>query len=242
MSKWLLTAILVLVPTTASFGFVRGDANDDGSIDIGDAVSILAVLFNPGTDPLECPDVGDVNDDGAFDISDAIYLLSTLFLPGSPAPLPPFPDDGNDPTPDSLTPDCAPVGPTGPRGFFNIDQGGDSGAAPGEYLIFDQATWEDFWIDHAGGTAPFVDFSLDAVVAVVRSYPNLEHCIDIVSLNDNGVSTDIGVRHYEEQLPCAFFLLPTTPYHIVRWENASMVIPFTAVSEQLVGVCPLPCP
>jgi hypothetical protein len=50
-----------------------------------------------------CLDAADGNDDGALGLTDAIYVLSHLFL-GGPAPPPPFPAPGADPTPDGL--DC----------------------------------------------------------------------------------------------------------------------------------------
>ncbi|MCA8960508.1 MAG: hypothetical protein KDC38_08345, partial [Planctomycetes bacterium] len=50
-------------------GFDRGDCNVDGSFDISDAVSLLGVLFVPGSPPPACDDACDTNDDGAQDIS-----------------------------------------------------------------------------------------------------------------------------------------------------------------------------
>jgi hypothetical protein len=82
--------------------FIRGDANGDGAIDIGDAVAILAALFTSG--PSLCPDAEDGNDDGARDISDPVYLLSYLFAFAAPPPPPfgAFPAGcGVDPTPDA---------------------------------------------------------------------------------------------------------------------------------------------
>jgi IPT/TIG domain-containing protein/FG-GAP repeat protein/dockerin type I repeat protein len=82
--------------------FLRGDANRDGAVDISDAVTIISFFFIGGETPA-CQDAVDVNDSGTIDLSDAIYLLGSLFL-GQPAPLAPFPDAGQDPTPDDL--DC----------------------------------------------------------------------------------------------------------------------------------------
>lgn len=80
--------------------FIRGDSNTDAILDISDAVSLLNYLFL-GTFKINCEDSGDANDDGILDLSDAIYILGHLFL-GSPAPLPPFPAAGPDPTRDAL--------------------------------------------------------------------------------------------------------------------------------------------
>ena len=87
--------------------FRRGDANDDGSIDLSDVVFHLGALFIPGSKDVFCADAADVNDDGQLDVSDPIYLLGSLFIPGSPAvPLPSI-GCGFDPTDDPLA--CNPV-------------------------------------------------------------------------------------------------------------------------------------
>ena len=80
--------------------FVRADANADGTVDIADAIFLLANLFGGGPSPI-CMDSGDTNDDGNIDIADAIYILAFLFG-GGPVPPPPFPDCGFDPTADTL--------------------------------------------------------------------------------------------------------------------------------------------
>ena len=77
-------------------GFIRGDANGDATVDGADAVSIL---FSQGPGP--CADALDANDDGAVDIADAVYVLGYLFSQGTPPPAP-FPNEGTDPTPDTL--------------------------------------------------------------------------------------------------------------------------------------------
>jgi len=81
-------------------GFVRGDANGDGQLNISDAVQILLVLF--AAKPTDCFDALDTNDSGDVNIADAVYLLSYLFA-GGESPPPPFPIPGDDPTPDDLT-------------------------------------------------------------------------------------------------------------------------------------------
>ena len=83
-------------------GFVRGDINSDGSINIADAVSLLAGLFTGGT--IGCADAADCNDDGAVNIADAVYQLSNLFSGGPDMPPPSGPNCGSDPTTDTL--DC----------------------------------------------------------------------------------------------------------------------------------------
>lgn len=80
--------------------FIRGDANGDGAVDIGDPIAVLGVLFQG--DPLgTCMVALDGNGDSALDIADAIYLLSFLFAGGPPPPAP-FPAPGGGPF------ECAP--------------------------------------------------------------------------------------------------------------------------------------
>ena len=81
--------------------FVRGDANEDGLVDLSDAVKIVFALF--GGQLLGCEDAADVDDSEALDITDAIYLLDFLYREGS-APPAPFPGVGPDPSGEVL--DC----------------------------------------------------------------------------------------------------------------------------------------
>jgi hypothetical protein len=63
---------------------------------------LLGYLFLGGVAPL-CLDAADVNDSGVLDLSDAVHLLNHLFSGGPPPPLP-YPEEGQDLTPDDL--DC----------------------------------------------------------------------------------------------------------------------------------------
>jgi hypothetical protein len=84
--------------------FIRGDINDDTSVNLPDAIFSLSALFVPGSSPATCLDAADMNDDGSFNLPDAIYLLSALFVPGSPAVPDPVGSCGADPTDDTI--DC----------------------------------------------------------------------------------------------------------------------------------------
>lgn len=76
--------------------FARGDANQDGNIDIGDPITILAHLFGPPGPDLDCDDAGDAQNDGNVDIGDAIYMLDySISMTGPPPPYP-FPECGYD--------------------------------------------------------------------------------------------------------------------------------------------------
>jgi len=88
--------IVTGVPT-----FIRADSNNDGTVDISDAINTLGYLFS-GTGSLTCQDAADANDSGILDISDPIFTLGFLFL-GAPVAIPtPYPTLGPDPTPDPL--------------------------------------------------------------------------------------------------------------------------------------------
>ncbi len=80
--------------------FVRGDANDDGGVNLSDAIYTLEYLFQGGPVPA-CEDAADVNDDADLNLSDAVYLILHLFVSGAP-PAAPYPDAGLDPTPDGV--------------------------------------------------------------------------------------------------------------------------------------------
>ena len=81
--------------------FTRGDLNQDGTVNLPDAIYGLSALFLPGSPFPECADSASCNDDGSFNLPDAVYLLSALFVPNSP----PFNEPmncGTDPPNDAL--------------------------------------------------------------------------------------------------------------------------------------------
>ncbi|MEC9477301.1 MAG: DNRLRE domain-containing protein [Planctomycetota bacterium] len=71
--------------------FRRGDGNQDGSVDITDAIQVLVILF--GNLPSDCPPALDFNGDGELDIADVIAELNFIFQ-GGPAPVAPYPECG----------------------------------------------------------------------------------------------------------------------------------------------------
>jgi hypothetical protein len=60
-----------------------GDVNDDGNVDVSDAVYLINYAFagGPAPDPL---DSGDVNCDLNVDVSDAVYIINYAFAGGPP--------------------------------------------------------------------------------------------------------------------------------------------------------------
>ena len=65
-------------------GYLLGDANGDGIIDLADIVYLINYLYKggPPPDPL---DAGDANCDGVVDLADIVYLVNYLYK-GGPAP------------------------------------------------------------------------------------------------------------------------------------------------------------
>ncbi|MBD3381297.1 MAG: hypothetical protein GF404_03765 [candidate division Zixibacteria bacterium] len=59
-----------------------GDANNDGNIDVSDAVYIINYAFVGGPDPVPVLEVGDANCDASVDVSDAVYIINFAFAGG----------------------------------------------------------------------------------------------------------------------------------------------------------------
>jgi hypothetical protein len=80
---------------------VRGDADSDSRLSVGDAVRVLLFLIH-GSGPELCSDAFDADDDGAVTLADPIRILNFLFRGGEPVPGP-FPEAGSDTTVDDLS-------------------------------------------------------------------------------------------------------------------------------------------
>ena len=63
---------------------VAGDANADGSTNVGDAVFLISYVFNGGPAP-DCAQSADANSDGNINVGDAVFLINYIFR-GGPAP------------------------------------------------------------------------------------------------------------------------------------------------------------
>jgi hypothetical protein len=72
--------------------FLRSDPNNDGRVNIADAVWLASELFSQGP-PTACFYAADANGDGAKDISDVAFVILYQFL-GGRAPPAPHPDCG----------------------------------------------------------------------------------------------------------------------------------------------------
>ena len=77
-----------------SFGarFRRGDCDDDGAVNVSDAVCALNWIFGGGEQP-GCVAALNTNGDAKVDLADALWLLNFLFGTG-PIITDPFPDCG----------------------------------------------------------------------------------------------------------------------------------------------------
>jgi ankyrin repeat protein len=64
-------------------GFIRGDANADGIVNVGDVVYLVSYLYKNGPTP-NPSDAGDCNCDGIVDLGDVVYLVSYLYKNGPP--------------------------------------------------------------------------------------------------------------------------------------------------------------
>jgi hypothetical protein len=83
---------LVRLPDVVPPGFLRGDANGDGTVNMSDAVFTLWYLFMGGETP-SCLEAADTNGTETVDIADGVYELQWEFG-GGPQPPRPFPDCG----------------------------------------------------------------------------------------------------------------------------------------------------
>lgn len=65
-------------------GYLCGDANGDETINVADAVYLIAYIFKggPAPEPLEA---GDANCDETLNVADAVYLITYIFK-GGPEP------------------------------------------------------------------------------------------------------------------------------------------------------------
>ncbi len=88
-----------LVPGNSCF--LRGDADSNGRITIGDAVKIIYYLFRE--ESVLCEDALDADDSGEITQTDALVVVGYLFRAGWPPPAQPYPELGGDPTPDGLS-------------------------------------------------------------------------------------------------------------------------------------------
>lgn len=73
-----------------------GDANNDNSVNVSDAVYIINYVFASGALPLPVLACGDANGDGSINVSDAVFIINYVFVGGgSPGDCSPGDPDWN---------------------------------------------------------------------------------------------------------------------------------------------------
>jgi hypothetical protein len=90
-----IKANILIEPT-----FIRGDADADMDVDMGDVYYLLGWLNGHNPDP-SCMDAADANDDGTVSLEDAVFIMKHLYMKEAPPPAP-YPECGRDPTSDRL--------------------------------------------------------------------------------------------------------------------------------------------
>ncbi|MFH1700669.1 MAG: S8 family serine peptidase [Candidatus Zixiibacteriota bacterium] len=65
------------------YDVMRGDANNDSHLNVGDAVYLINHVFKGGTPPITI-ESGDANFDIAVDVADAVYLINHILKNGPP--------------------------------------------------------------------------------------------------------------------------------------------------------------
>lgn len=63
-------------------GYICGDANADGNINISDAVYLINYVFVGGAPPAP-PESGDANCDASANVSDAVWIINYIFIGGN---------------------------------------------------------------------------------------------------------------------------------------------------------------
>ncbi|MFH1700152.1 MAG: PQQ-binding-like beta-propeller repeat protein [Candidatus Zixiibacteriota bacterium] len=67
---------------SSNLQYVCGDANGDGSSNVGDAVYLINHVFKGGSAPNPV-EAGDANCDGAINVGDAVYIINFVFKGGA---------------------------------------------------------------------------------------------------------------------------------------------------------------
>lgn len=76
--------------------YIRGDADENGTLEMTDAINLLGWLFLGGEEPL-CMDAANANGSSDVNIADPVYILQFLYAGGPPPPYP-FPECGATPS------------------------------------------------------------------------------------------------------------------------------------------------
>lgn len=110
--------------------FIRADANGDGSVNLADGITIADYVDGKNPTIHDNLDALDANDDGTINIADSVYVYGMMFNNYThKAPV----TDGQDPTTDSLVPECL-----DPLGYGELTVENYTGSYE------DMTNWEDW--------------------------------------------------------------------------------------------------
>ena len=98
-SRSIRSSCFLRVRTDDDVVFLRGDASEDGRVNINDGIFTFNYLFAGGRSPV-CLRAADANASGAVDVTDGIYVLNYLFGTGREPPAP-FPECDAEPADDA---------------------------------------------------------------------------------------------------------------------------------------------
>jgi hypothetical protein len=93
-------SLLAAAPLEGQQSFVRGHVDEDGAVNLSDAVQVFRYLFQGDAEP-PCLDAADADDSGFLNLTDGIHILGFLFQ-GGPPPAGPYPTCGSDASADDL--------------------------------------------------------------------------------------------------------------------------------------------
>jgi hypothetical protein len=94
MARKMVMVMMVMMPAGAMALVVdderimrRGDANNDGMVQMSDAIFINNWLYSGGPQP-PCMNQADANDDGLVTAADATFILNWIYKHTAPPPSP----------------------------------------------------------------------------------------------------------------------------------------------------------
>ncbi|MEE9442901.1 MAG: dockerin type I repeat-containing protein [candidate division Zixibacteria bacterium] len=86
--KVIITPITVTSLSSGNYYYLTtklhpyGDANNDGQMNVGDAIYLINFIFKDGLPPMPIMECGDANCDGGVNVGDAVRIISAIFKGG----------------------------------------------------------------------------------------------------------------------------------------------------------------
>jgi hypothetical protein len=205
--------------------FVRGDSNGDGFISIADVMAMVR-YFHRSAYRLGCPDAADFDDSGDISVTDLVNLTEFIFYPSgrSDYPTAPFPEDGEDPTPDDLQ--CG----------VSAVQGAGQGGGAGEAVPVDcglAAFWRDSGPVEGFGPSHFgqvIDFILFFNRQCIQAFPGQSELrlpilagnraeLDGLSLSVRSSSTSLRLDRFQFEETRLEMFPPEWTFNYDHWSD-----------------------